>query len=462
MPLRIGHHHGVDQNARNPDRARRQAVDLGDPLDLDDHQTAGVLGRHGHGQVVQGERLALHGDVAGRVGGRAADQRHLDRERPVEQPLLPVDLDEPDQVLRGHRVDLAAVLARVDEGAEPDPAEQAGFARGDVAVEVRDAALREVVGLDLVLQSELADARDQPPVPADHAPQQTVAAEPIQALPLAVPLPGGEDEGEVSGFGGLEEPPLQTGEQRLGNADTDETRRADGVPAVDEGDRILQRRDLVALLPAADAAFGQPRVGHERERTVTIVVSSGDQCREITRSSRFDRSWHGMTSGAAVGDVQRRAARLRTPDARQSHAADAERLPVAVPARRRHLRLGIRARVRIRDRRRAVRPAAWPRASSSRSCRPAGIIELPAGYLRRLKEMLRRTRHAAHRRRGADRPRPHRYDVRVRAGRDRARCAHPVEDTWRRPASSLPSSPARRSRSVCHTHSRSAGAIRTT
>ena len=114
-------------------------------------------------------------------------------------------------------------------------------------------------------------------MPADHAPQQTVAAEPIQALPLAVPLPGGEDEGEVSGLGGLEEPPLQTGEQRLGNADTDETRGADGVPAVDEGERILQRRDLVALLPAADATFRQPRVGHEHERTGSIVRFLGDQ-----------------------------------------------------------------------------------------------------------------------------------------------------------------------------------------
>ena len=69
-------------------------------------------------------------------------KRDLDRERLVEQPLLAVDLDELDDVVRGHVVDLAAALARIDEGGEADLGEQAGLARGEVAVEVRDDALR--------------------------------------------------------------------------------------------------------------------------------------------------------------------------------------------------------------------------------------------------------------------------------------------------------------------------------
>jgi 2,2-dialkylglycine decarboxylase (pyruvate) len=50
----------------------------------------------------------------------------------------------------------------------------------------------------------------------------------------------------------------------------------------------------------------------------------------------FDRSWHGMTSGASA-TFSAGAARLRTADAGKSHAADPECLPVAVPPLRRHL-----------------------------------------------------------------------------------------------------------------------------
>ena len=47
-----------------------------------------------------------------------ADERDVDRERLVEQPFLAVDLDQPDELFRRRRVDLAAVLARIDEGAQ--------------------------------------------------------------------------------------------------------------------------------------------------------------------------------------------------------------------------------------------------------------------------------------------------------------------------------------------------------
>ena len=45
----------------------------------------------------------------------------------------------------------------------------------------------------------------------------------------------------------------------------------------------------------------------------------------------FDRSWHGMTSGAASATFSRGPARLRPADARQPDPPDAERLPLAVP-----------------------------------------------------------------------------------------------------------------------------------
>ena len=56
--------------------------------------------------------------------GRAADERDVDRERLVEQPFLAVDLEQLDEVLGRHAVELAALLARIDEGAQCRPCER--------------------------------------------------------------------------------------------------------------------------------------------------------------------------------------------------------------------------------------------------------------------------------------------------------------------------------------------------
>ena len=48
-----------------------------------------LLRRHGDGQRLQRQRLALHGDVAVRVGGGAADDADIDREGLVEQHSSP-------------------------------------------------------------------------------------------------------------------------------------------------------------------------------------------------------------------------------------------------------------------------------------------------------------------------------------------------------------------------------------
>ena len=91
-------------------------------------------------------------------------------------------------------------------------------------------------------------------MPADHAPQQPVAAEPVQAPLLAVALAGGEDEGQVAGFGGLEIPRLQTGEQRLGNADTETKPEVQMVsPLWMRASASSSDVTLLRLLPAADA-----------------------------------------------------------------------------------------------------------------------------------------------------------------------------------------------------------------
>ena len=138
-------------------------------LDLHDHDAAGVAHRHRDRERLERERLALHRHVAVRVGGRAADDADVDRKGPVEQVLLAVDFDQRHQILGRALVDLAAAEARIDERAEADARELARLAGGDVAEQVRDHALRQVVGLDLVRDRERLQLRHESPVAADDA-----------------------------------------------------------------------------------------------------------------------------------------------------------------------------------------------------------------------------------------------------------------------------------------------------
>ena len=76
--------------------------------------------------------------------------------------------------------------------------ERARLAGGDVAEQVRDHALRQVVGLDLVGDRERLQLRHQAPVAADDALDQPVVAEVVEAALLAVALAGGVDERQVA------------------------------------------------------------------------------------------------------------------------------------------------------------------------------------------------------------------------------------------------------------------------
>jgi hypothetical protein len=72
MVLGRRQHDAVDQRRGDLHLARVQTATLGRALDLDDHEPAGVVHGGGDRQRLQRERLALHRDVAVRIGGRAA------------------------------------------------------------------------------------------------------------------------------------------------------------------------------------------------------------------------------------------------------------------------------------------------------------------------------------------------------------------------------------------------------
>ena len=198
MVFRPRHDDAVDENAGYLHVPRTERAALGDALDLHDHEAAGISRRHGDRQHLQCQRLFLHGDVAVGIGRRSPDDADVDRERAIEEELLALDVHRTNEIFLGAFVDLAAAVARVDEGAEADAREMSGPPGRDVAEEMRDDALREVVGLNLVRDREALQLGHEPPVPPNHTLDQTFVTEVIEATLLSVALTGGIDEREIS------------------------------------------------------------------------------------------------------------------------------------------------------------------------------------------------------------------------------------------------------------------------
>ena len=132
--LRLGDHHAVHQDAGDLDLAGVEGAGLGQALHLDNDETAAVAGGGGDGQRLEGQGLLFHGHIAVGIGGGAAQDGHIDGQGFVGQVFLAVEADQLDDIGRGPVVDLAAPVAGVDEGAQPNGADGARFVGGDVAV----------------------------------------------------------------------------------------------------------------------------------------------------------------------------------------------------------------------------------------------------------------------------------------------------------------------------------------
>ena len=64
------------------------------------------------------------------------NERHVDRRRLIEQPLLAIDLDQLDEIFFRPRVDFAATEARIDVGMQAHASEKTRAAGGAAAVEL--------------------------------------------------------------------------------------------------------------------------------------------------------------------------------------------------------------------------------------------------------------------------------------------------------------------------------------
>ena len=265
LPVVFGlrHDDAIDEYAGYLHLARIERAAFGDAFDLRDDDAAGIARRHGDGQRLQRQRFLLHGQIAVGIACCRADDADMDRETFVEKIFRAVDFHDAHDVFRRARIELAAAVARIDEGSEADARDMARPVRRDVTEEVRDHALRQIIGLDLVLHREALDFRDEAPMAADHAPDEAGMAEMIEAAFLAVALASRVDEREIARMAGLraflvaraEKSLLQRDRDLLGETDADEAAGRDRVAVAYEFYRI-RRGDDLSLFVALEKGEG--------------------------------------------------------------------------------------------------------------------------------------------------------------------------------------------------------------
>ena len=189
--------------------------------------------------------------------------RDVDRKRAVEQILRAVDLHHADEVGGRAGVELAAAVARIGEGVETDAREVAGLAGSDVAVEMGDDALRQVVGLDLARDRQRLQLGHQAPVPADDAPHQAAVGEMVEPALLAVALARGVDEAQAARLA-----------DAVGAAAALSRKRASSATAIASGKPMPTKPPVATEITIANAAYRIARRGD-------FPLSSGSKCRKV-------------------------------------------------------------------------------------------------------------------------------------------------------------------------------------
>ena len=237
--LNRAYHNGVHIDTGNFDQLGIQRAALNDLLDLDDDLTAGVLGGLGLGGDIQGADLAVDGAVAVLIRIGAAEEAHVDGEALVQQALLTLDIHQLYQVFLGALVQLAAAVAGVGEGIQAHMGDGADVVGGDVAVHVGDDALGQIIGLDLVRQSQVAQLGGAVPVAADNTLDHALMAVVVAAGTVPVALTGREEQRQITGMTGLQEPVFQSDRQCLGAGTANEAAGGDGIAVVDHQSRFF-------------------------------------------------------------------------------------------------------------------------------------------------------------------------------------------------------------------------------
>jgi hypothetical protein len=186
----------IDEHAGNLHLFGRQGGAPGQALDLDHHDAAGTPRRLGHGQHLAEHGLLFHADVAVLVGRGAAQERDVDVEGLVEQPLAAGQGDDVDQIVAGRGALAPTAVARIDEGVQADLGDQPGSPRSHLAHQLRQRALGKVVRLDGVGDGHVGDRRRIDEGSGDDPLQQVAMREMTDPLGGLVAEPHGVETGE--------------------------------------------------------------------------------------------------------------------------------------------------------------------------------------------------------------------------------------------------------------------------
>ena len=116
---------------------------------------------------------------------------------------------------------------------------------GDVAIQLRDTAQRQVIGLDLVVHRQLGELRHQAPMAADSPFHQAGMRQPVQPAILAVAGRGSEYQRQPVRLARLAKPGFQRDDQLVGGADADETGNGNCVARANDRDGFGGRDDFI-------------------------------------------------------------------------------------------------------------------------------------------------------------------------------------------------------------------------
>ena len=240
----------VDHDARHADGLRRQRPALGEPLDLGDDEAAVVVGSERLVEHAERRPLVLAREVPVLVGGRGADDRHVNGDGPQVEPLAAVELDHRHDVLGRPVVHAAAVAARVHERVHAHLGQDARLADRRGPVELEQDPRRDVVGLDRVRLDRGDDLRRRGRRRAarvgagDDAADLPGRRQVVDAVD-AVHVAGGDrvEEGQVAALAARRVALAEGPQDSVGAAEP--ARRADrhGRPRRDAPDGLGRRQD---------------------------------------------------------------------------------------------------------------------------------------------------------------------------------------------------------------------------
>jgi len=242
---------GVDHDAGDADVPGGKRARLQHLPDLREDPAAAVVRSKRHRVDVHVDGFAFGTDIAARVGVRPANDRHVDAERLVVQHLASIDGQQVDERFTAAGVAPPAILAWIDERAEPGVREEAWPSRTDLPEQVLDDAAGQAVRLDLLVANQRLHARRPREVGGDHLPQHPLVREAIGAASLAVAQSERVDERELTRMPGLQEASFECRQDGFGG-DHPGAVTADGdcLAIADQGGSLVSCHEA--------------RMGHER------------------------------------------------------------------------------------------------------------------------------------------------------------------------------------------------------